>query len=682
MRSLKSIGLATLVTAAVLHAPAMAQRHADTPLIPRDVLWGNPDKASPQLSPDGAKIAWLEPVDGVLNVWVAPAGAIAEGEPVTNDTHRGIRSYFWGHTNNHIIYSQDKDGDENFHLFSVNLETGKEIELTPFEGARAQVQETSPDFPKEILVGVNNRAPQFFDIHRIDITSGERELVMENPGVIQGGMVVGFMTDDDYNVRLAMTMGQDGGMKAYKNVGDGNWEFFVETPQQDTLTTSPLGFNKEGDLLYMIDSRGRNTAALTTMDINTGETAVIASSEKADVSDVMIHPTSKALEAVAFTYLKKQWRPLVDSVQDDLRRLRTFADGEVEVISRALNDEDWLVAYSQDDGPVRYFHYDRPEKKATFLFSNNEALAKQPLVPMHPLVIKSRDGLNLVSYLSLPPGTDTDGDGRPESAQPMVLLVHGGPWARDNWGFNPLHQLLANRGYAVLSVNYRGSTGFGKDFINAANKEWAAAMHDDLVDAVEWAIDKNVAAPDRVAIMGGSYGGYATLVGMTFTPDLFACGVDIVGPSNLITLMESFPAYWGPAIDIWKTRVGDFTTEEGREFLMSRSPISRVDQISKPLLIAQGANDPRVTQQESDQIVTAMQEKDIPVTYVLYPDEGHGFARPENRLSFFAVSEAFLAQHIGGRYQPIDDAFEGSSITVPEGADLVPGVGGSIPQKK
>jgi dipeptidyl aminopeptidase/acylaminoacyl peptidase len=293
---------------------------------------------------------------------------------------------------------------------------------------------------------------------------------------------------------------------------------------------------------------------------------------------------------------------------------------------------------------------------------------------MHDRIIKSRDGLNLVSYLSLPPGSDPDYNGVPTNPVPLVLDVHGGPWSRDEWGFNPYHQWLANRGYAVLSVNYRGSTGFGKEFINAADGEWAGKMHNDLLDAVNWAVDNKIAIKEKVAITGGSYGGYATLVGLTYTPDVFACGVDIVGPSSLVTLLENVPPYWAPFMPVMKRKVGDVETEAGREALLKRSPLQLVDKIKKPLLIAQGANDPRVKKLEADQIVAAMKSKNIPVTYVLYPDEGHGFRRPENNKSFNAVQEAFLAAQLGGRFEPVGEDFNGAMITVPEGASHVPGL--------
>ena len=362
--------------------------------------------------------------------------------------------------------------------------------------------------------------------------------------------------------------------------------------------------------------------------------------------------------------------------------LQAVEDGELVITSRTLDDTLWTAAYILDDGPVKFYLYDRAARKARYLFSSRTDLDDYRLAKMHPVVIRARDGLPLVSYLTLPPEADLDGDARPDRPLPMVLSVHGGPWARDSWGYHPTHQWLANRGYAVLSVNYRGSTGFGKDFINAANGQWARQMHDDLLDAVDWAVGEKIADKHKVAIMGGSYGGYATLVGLTFTPEVFVCGVDIVGPSSLVTLLENVPPYWIPFMPVMKDRVGDHTTPEGRKKLLASSPLERVDRIERPLLIGQGANAPRVKQLEADQIVAAMQEKQIPVTYVLYPDEGHGFARPANRLSFNAVTEAFLAQHLGGRFERVGDDFRGATISVPTGADGVPGLADALSRQE
>lgn len=641
----------------------------DVPLIPRDVLFGNPDRAAPRISPDGQRLAWLAPVEGVLNVWVAPVGDLQAARPVTSDRQRGVRIYFWAYTGKHLLYLQDVGGNENWHVYRVNVETGEVTDLTPLDDVMARIVAVSHRVPEKILVGLNDRNPELHDLYAIDIASGARRMVAENTGNFTR-----FVVDDDYNVRFAARMTDEGGTLILQPDGSGGWEDFLTIPFEDTMTTELVGFSKDGQTLYLVDSRGRDTGALETYNLQTGEEKAVASDPRADLSDVLMHPTENTPLAVSFEYTRPEWIVLDPSVADDFQRLEKLGRGAIVVSSQSLDNQLWTVALLADNGPVRYYLYDRKAGEAKFLFVSRQDLEGLPLVPMHPVIIPARDGLKLVSYLSLPPGTDADGDGRPERPVPMVLDVHGGPWARDTWGFDPMHQLWANRGYAVLNVNYRGSTGFGKAFVNAANLEWARKMQDDLVDAVRWAADEKIADPQRVAITGGSYGGYATLVGMTQTPTLFACGVDIVGPSNLVTLLSTIPPYWKPGVQMFRSRVGDYTTEEGREFLEERSPLNFADRIERPLLIGQGANDPRVKQTEADQIVQAMQKKDIPVTYVLYPDEGHGFVRPPNRLSFYAVAEAFLSRFLGGRYEPIGNALDDSSITVPTGAELVPGL--------
>lgn len=660
-------------------------------VIPRADFFSNPEKASLRVSPDGAYISYLAPVEGVLNVWVAPADNPADAKAVSKDTYRGIRMYFWSYTGKHLLYLQDEGGDENMMLHSVNVETGEDVNLTPFDEIldaegnpivlpsgkkmrpRVQVQELSADMPEVILIGLNKRDPQWFDLYRLNILSGEMEMVQKNEEFSR------FVTDETYTVRFAAKMTPDGGTAYFVPEGDG-WKPYMEVSAEDLMTTGIMGFNKAGSTLYMRDSRGRNTAALFAINMETGESTELASHDKADVSGIISHPATHEVQAVSANYDRITWQVLDDAIQPDLDYLNALVDGELSITSRTLDDKTWSVAFVTDDGPVRYYLYDREAKEAEFLFTNRSVLENLPLAKMTPVIIPTRDDLELVSYLTLPSWMDADNDGRPTDPVPMVLFVHGGPWARDSWGYNPYHQWLANRGYAVLSVNYRGSTGFGKHFVNASNLEWAGKMHDDLLDAVDWAINEGVTMKEKVAIMGGSYGGYATLVGLTFTPDVFVCGVDIVGPSNLRTLLETIPPYWKPMMDLWAGRVGDPRTEEGRAFLDERSPLSFVDRISKPLLIGQGANDPRVKQSESDQIVKAMQEKNIPVTYVLYPDEGHGFARPENRLSFNAVAEIFLAQHLGGRSEVIGSDFTNASIQVPEGAALIPGLNEALPE--
>jgi dipeptidyl aminopeptidase/acylaminoacyl peptidase len=670
---LLTLGSAMNVTAA--ETPSKIKSAKEPTLIPRSVLFGNPQRASARVSPNGKWFSYLAPVDGILNVWVAPIDDISKAKPVTNDKIRDIRGYYWAYTGNHILYSQDKAGDENWHIYSTNVDTGETKDLTPLDNIHAQVQDTSDKFPNEILIGLNDRIPQLHDIWRVNIETGERELVQKNEGV------AAYVTDNDFNVRFAFNYTPDGGtalMKPKKpgETGEGaEWEEFITTGPEDAMNTGPAGFDKTGDVLYLQDSRNRDTGGLFALNLKTGENKLIADDPRADVGSVMAHPTEKTIQAVSFNYTRDEWKVLDEAIRADLDYLATVEDGEVLVTSRTLDDKLWTVAYMLDDGPIKFYLYDRDKKEAKFLFNSRDDLENYEFSKMHTPIIKSRDGLNLVSYLTLPKGSDPDGDGVPDKPVPLVLDVHGGPWARDDWGFNSSHQWLANRGYAVLSVNYRGSTGFGKNFVNAANGEWSRKMHDDLIDAVNWAVDQGIAQRDKVAIMGGSYGGYATLVGLTYTPDVFACGVDIVGPSSLVTLLENVPPYWIPFMPVMKVRVGDVDTEEGRAELLKRSPLTLVDKIVKPLLIGQGANDPRVTQLEADQIVDAMESKKIPVTYVLYPDEGHGFSNEPNRMSFNAVTEAFLAEQLGGEFEPVGKDFEGSSIHVPVGADDVPGIG-------
>jgi dipeptidyl aminopeptidase/acylaminoacyl peptidase len=666
-----------------------------TPLIPREILFGNPDRAAARLSPDGTHVSFLAPVNGVLNIWVAPADRIEAARAVTQDAKRGIRIYFWAYTSRHLLYLQDQDGDENWKVYAVDLRTGQTRDLTPADTIpgpdgkpltqpdghpmhpRAEIENVSHRFPDTILVGLNTRDPRYHDLYRVNITTGELTLIQTNPDF------AGFVTDDDFRVRFASRMTNDGGSEYFKpapggansgQAGNSRWEHFMKIDMEDSLATHPLGFDKSGQVLYLADSRGRDTAALVATDLRTGESRVLAEDPRADAGGVLVHPSEYAVQAVSFNYTRQEWKILDPAVQPDFDFLRTVADGDLSITSRTLDDSKWTVAFVRDDGPVRYYVYDRTARSATFLFTNRTALEGQRLARMHPVVIRSRDGLDLVSYLTVPVWADPRGMGRPDRPLSMVLLVHGGPWARDGWGLDNEHQWLANRGYAVLSVNFRGSTGFGKRFLNAGNFEWSGKMQDDLLDALEWAVREGIADRSRIAIMGASYGGYATLVGLTRTPETFACGVDIVGPSSIVTLLNTIPPYWEPAIAMFTTRVGDHRTEEGRRFLEKRSPLAFVDRIRRPLLIGQGANDPRVKQSESDQIVAAMQPKNIPVTYVLYPDEGHGFARPENQMSFNAVTEAFLSRCLGGRYQPVESDFKGSTIEVPTGAEWVPGL--------
>ena len=623
--------LALLVS---LVLPALAQQ---PPIIPREALFGNPEKASPQLSPDGKMLAYLAPEKGVLNVWVRTVGQ-ADDHVVTADKKRGIRIFFWQQDSEHILYMQDFDGDENWHLYQTNLKTKMTRDLTPFQGVQAQPQAPDPNFPDQILVGLNIRDRRLHDVYRINLKNGAVDLDAENPGD-----VADWTADNQFQVRAAQVFAPDGGtiIRVREN-SKAPWREFQRWSADETFG-GVAGFTPDDKGLRLISSVGANAARLREVDLATGKTTVIAEDPQYDVGGVMIHPKTKKIEAVQFIRARREWTLVEKALQADFDAVRKVRDGDFSITNRDLNDKTWLVAYIEDDSPVYYYAFDRATKQATLLFSNRPKLEQYKLAEMRPISFKARDGLTIHGYLTLPVGVDTKN-------LPMVLDVHGGPWGRDIWGLNSEAQWLANRGYAALQINFRGSTGYGKAFVNAGDREWAGKMHSDLIDGKEWAVKQGYADPKKVCIMGGSYGGYATLVGVTFTPDEFACGVDIVGPSNIVTLIKSIPPYWVPIKSLFDKRVGKVETDE--EFLKSRSPLFKADQIKAPLLIGQGANDPRVKQAESDQIVAAMRKNSKPVEYIVFPDEGHGFARPDNRLKFYAAAEQFLAKYLGGRAEP------------------------------
>lgn len=657
-------------SAAFAGGPATPPQAGGDGLIPRAKIFGNPTRSGGQISPDGKHVSWLAPVDGVMNVWVAPIGNLAAAKALTKETRRGLQSYFWAPDAQHIIYQQDAGGNENFRLHSVAIATGADIPLTKAgDKVRAQVEGVSKDRPEVVLIGLNDRNPQFFDLYEVDYRTGASKLVMQNPGYGQ------WVVDNALKPRFAMQQVAGGGSKVFRLDDQGKATPVLTIANEDMLTTAPVGFNKANDVLYWVDSRGRDKAALVGMDVATLNGTVIAASDKADIQGLLTDPQSHEPIAYSVNYLRNEWTPMRADVKADFDFFKARLPGEVAIISATDDASKMIVSASAAEQPATAYIYDRKARTLTRLYETRPDLAAYKLRPMWPVEIPTGDGKTMVSYLTLPAGADTNNDGKPDRPVPLVLNVHGGPWARDAYGYNGAHQWLADRGYAVLSVNYRGSTGFGKGFVNAAIGEWSGKMHQDLIDAVQWSVKQGVTTREKVAIFGGSYGGYATLVGLTFTPDTFACGVDIVGPSNLKTLMESFPAYWRPMLEgTFYKHIGDPGNPADVERMMAQSPISRVDAIKKPLLIGQGGNDPRVVKAESDQIVAAMKAKKLPVTYINYPDEGHGFVRPENRLSFFGITEGFLAKCLGGRAQPIGDDFRGSSLQVLEGASHVPGL--------
>ena len=605
-----------------------------TTLIPRRVLFGNPEKLGAALSPDGKRLMYRAPLNNVMNVFVGTVGA-EDFEPVTHETARNIMASFWAWDNRHILYIRDNAGDENFHLFKVDIDSGETVDLTPYENVQVFPQDLDKAFPDVALFTMNQDNPQLKDVYKVQLSTGEVTKLAENPGNFGA-----WINDADFKVRGGLIMRPDGGWTvAVRDTEDSDWREVFSSDQEDGQT-SVVGFSKDGSKLRLTTAKGANAERLIELDLASGKETVIAEDPTYDVGGATVHPDTHEIQSVTFIKDRQERVILDDSIREDYDAISRLHPGDWGITSRDASDRVWLVAFTADDGPVSYWTYDRDSKQGTFLFHHQPKLAEYELSKIEPFEFKARDGLTIHGYVTFPPGLE-------RKNLRTVLVVHGGPWARDMWGYNPTAQWLSNRGYLCVQVNYRGSTGYGKDFLNAGDKEWGKAMHDDLVDAVDFVITQGWADKDKVGIYGGSYGGYAALAGVTFTPELFACAVDIVGPSNLHTLLESIPPYWAPMKANFTKRMGDPETEA--DLLTQASPLTHVDKISRPLLIAQGANDPRVKQAESEQIVEAMKEKGIAHEYLLYPDEGHGFQQPENNLHFHAVAERFLARHLGGR---------------------------------
>ena len=635
--------LLAIIVLSVLSCSGPATKK-ETQLIPRETLFGNPEKVSPRISPDGTLLAYRAPSEGVMNVWVKTIGQ-EDDHPVTNDDNRGIRRYFWSEDSKSIMYLQDIGGDENWRLYGVNIETRETKDLTPYDNVQVQIIDRSKHYPNDLIIAMNKDNPQLHDVYRLDLTTGKTKLVAKN-----SGMIMGWITDTNMKVLGAQQANEVGGVDLLvRDSENADFKKLLSWDANDALSSGAIGFTKDGKSLYISDSRDANTSRLIKMNIASGETQIIAEDPKYDVSDVLMHPDSYEIQAVLFTKDRDEWTVFDETVRADFEAIKKLDRGDFFISNRDNADNTWLIGYTVDNGPVPYYAWDRKSQSATFLFVHRPDLKKYELAKMEPISFTASDGLEVHGYLTLP------ADKEPKML-PMVLNVHGGPWARDVWGYNPEAQWIANRGYACLQINFRGSTGYGKNFLNAGDKEWGAKMQQDLTDAVNWAVKMGYADPAKVAIYGGSYGGYAALAGATFTPDLYCCAVDIVGPSNLITLIQNIPPYWKTFLDIFYMRVGH--PEKDEEFLKSRSPLFKVDNIKIPMLIVQGANDPRVNQVEAEQIVEAMAAKGLDYEYLLYPDEGHGLAKPDNRVSMYASVEEFFAKNLGGRFEPADSTVQ------------------------
>ena len=633
----------------------------ETELVARKVFFDNADCYNVRVSPDGKNLAWAAPVDNVINLFVAPVADPGAARPVTHITGRSISTYFrWAHTNRHLVFFRDRDGDENYRAFSVDIESEAAIPLTPEGGVKSSLQEISHKFPQEMLIRHNQRDKRYFDVFRVNVVTGESKLAFENPDFYE------LFSDSDLQLRFAARLNAQGTIEWFERQADGSWQPFTQVPIGDVDSTHFLDFSADGKTFYLIDSRGRDKAALFAMDMATRKTTLLAADDEADITEAAFDEESRSPIAAKAIRDRAHWYPVAASAKADLANLARHGSGDIVFVSDSLDRRIASIYYQRDSESSEFALLDRSSRQVRKLFVDRKSLAGLPLRKLQPVIIPSRDGLRLNGYLTMPAG-----DG---GKVPLVLLIHGGPYLRDTWGFSSTHQWLANRGYAVLSVNYRGSTGFGKAFVMKADKEWGGRMHDDLIDAVDWAIGQGIADPRRVGFFGGSYGGYSALTAATRTPEVFACIVDLFGISNLNTFMKTIPPYWGPWMSVWKNRLGDPDTEEGRAFLTERSPLTYIDRVVRPILIAQGMNDVRVVPAESEQMVSALKARGVPVTYITFSDEGHGFVRPENRLAFNAVAEAFLAKYLGGRVQPIGDDFKGSTLKVETGGELVPGL--------
>jgi dipeptidyl aminopeptidase/acylaminoacyl peptidase len=625
-------------------ASPLAAQSAVPPIIPVEHFFDNPEIASGSLSPDGTRLAFLRAWQGKLNVFVRPLQRPGEERRVTSDSVRPIGQYFWSRDGRHILYLQDKGGNENFHVYAVDVDSPSATvrDLTPFDGVRAVIWQVPREAPNRILVGLNRRERSVLDPWWIDLATGQATLAAENPGRLGT-----FFADKQLRIRVATGQDPAGGTVIWARTAERDpWREVASFRPGESATVFRI--DPDGRRVWLSSNAGAaDKAELRLLDLETGTMTVVEGDPlgEADLAGAAWSERTDELLWTAYNadttriYARKPWMERV------VRDIRTLSDGTPIFTSRTDDERLWLVTFNNPVDPGVTYLYDRDTGKGTFLYRPRPWLKPAELAPMQPVRFRSRDGLTIHGYLTMPRGV-------PPRNLPMVLLVHGGPWARDAYGYQPEVQLLANRGYAVLQVNYRGSTGYGKAFYNAAVREFGRKMHDDLIDGVGWAVAQGIADSARVGIYGGSYGGYATLAGVTFTPRTFAAAIDYVGPSSLFTLIKSFPPYWRPFLEgSWYRFVGDPDKPENEADLRSRSPLFHLDSIRTPLMIVQGANDPRVTKLESDQLAVALRDRGVNVTYLLAANEGHGFANPDNRMAFYRSMETFLGQHLGGRVE-------------------------------
>ncbi|GHU14182.1 peptidase S9 [Alphaproteobacteria bacterium] len=638
-----------------------AKKNSANTLIPRKVLLAKPDRFCVSLNHSGDKIAYAARKGDQLEVRVADlSGKLLNKFSVRPSRGLNEIGLVWMFTGNHILVPQDENGDENYQIYCLDVVTGKSKNLTPFKGAKSSPKKISKKYPHDVIISCNKENPQWFDAYRVNIITGKIDLVFKNR------VYVNFIFDSDLKLRIATKILQDGSHELYE-LRNGKFESFKKVPYEDTKSSNPLFFSSDCKILYGLDSAGRDKNALVAYVLENKTSKVLYAGDLADISSVDTDPNTHAPRAVIVNYLKPEIFVLDPSVAKDMEYLKSKSEGAtIKILEKNDPNNIWMVAFSSPTMSTKYYLYRRDEKNnrplsLKYLFASQPELDKYQLQEMTPVVVKSRDGLDLVCYLT------KAFDFKEGCPSKIIVYVHGGPWMRDSFGFDKTAQLLANRGYSVLQVNYRGSTGFGKAFTNAIDHN-LDKVRNDIIDGVNWAIANKIADRKQIAIMGGSFGGYSTLAGLAYTPDVFCCGVDVVGPSNWITMFKKVPPYWIPYMVGWYRCAGDPRTEAGRAELLANSPITKIKNIKKPLIIFQGEHDPRVNTSESDQMVAAMKKNGLDVVYVLYPDEGHGFQREPNSISYLAITEKFLSRILGGWFESIHEKeLEGSSHQILEG---------------
>jgi dipeptidyl aminopeptidase/acylaminoacyl peptidase len=623
------------------------------PLIDREIFFGDPEISGAQLSPDGKFMTFIKPHKGTRNIWVKKIDeAFDKARPLTADTTRPIRGYFWSHDSKYVLFVQDKGGDENFNIYAVNPNdanaVGQDVpatrDLTGLKGVRVQFYSVPKSQPDVLLIGLNDRDKAWHDLYKLSLSTGEKTLLRKNTEKIAA-----WIFDLNAELRLALRTLPDGGTEVLRVDKETFTPVYSVNVQE---SAAPVRFHKDGKRVYMQTNKGETTdlSRLILFDPQTGKEELIEEDplHRVDFGRAMFSELTDELIGTTYTDERERVYWKNKTFEADYKAVqKQVPNTEIRFASGTADEQKFLVVASSDTDPGAVYLFDRKTKKLTFQYRPRPNLPTKDLAPMLAIRYKSSDGLDIPAFLTLPKGYTM----QTAKNLPMVVYPHGGPWARDSWGYDSYAQFLANRGYAVLQANFRSSTGYGKKFLNAGNKQWGDLMQDDLTWGVKYAVEQGIADPKRVGIMGGSYGGYATLAGLTFTPNLYAAGVAIVAPSNLITLLNSIPPYWEAGRKLFYERMGDPNTPEGKKKMERQSPLNHAEKITSPLMIVQGANDPRVKKAEADQIVVALRERNYPVEYILAPDEGHGFARPVNNMAFLAAAEKFLAKHLGGRFQ-------------------------------